>query len=93
MPFEFEPTDISDVIVITPKVFHDERGFFLESYNRRSLVSLGIVYEFVQDNHSRSARGVLRVRVQAWKRGNGVGSCLECSNIQALTARIEVEER
>lgn len=53
-------TAIPDVFMIEPKVFGDDRGFFLESYNRRSLVSLGIVYEFVQDNHSRSARGVLR---------------------------------
>ncbi len=51
---------IPDVFVIVPKVFGDARGFFMESYNRRSMAMLGIEDEFVQDNHSRSARGVLR---------------------------------
>lgn len=53
-------TAIPDVFMIAPKVFGDDRGFFLESYNRRSMAALGIDYEFVQDNHSRSAKGVLR---------------------------------
>ncbi len=53
-------TAIPDVFMVAPKVFGDERGFFLESYNRRAMAALGIDSEFVQDNHSRSARGVLR---------------------------------
>lgn len=53
-------TAIPDVFMIAPKVFGDERGFFLESYNRRSMAALGIDFDFVQDNHSRSAKGVLR---------------------------------
>ena len=53
-------TAIPDVFMIAPKVFGDARGFFFESYNRRSMAALGIDVEFVQDNHSRSARGVLR---------------------------------
>ena len=48
------------VKLISPQVFEDHRGFFLESYNRRRLAEIGITDEFVQDNHSRSARGVLR---------------------------------
>jgi dTDP-4-dehydrorhamnose 3,5-epimerase len=48
------------VKVLAPKVIEDRRGFFMESYNRRDLAQLGIVHEFVQDNHSRSTRGVLR---------------------------------
>ena len=54
------PTAIPDVWIIEPKVFGDERGFFFESYNRRTLAGLGLDGEFVQDNHSRSVRGVLR---------------------------------
>jgi dTDP-4-dehydrorhamnose 3,5-epimerase len=54
------PTELSDVLLIEPKVFGDDRGFFFESYNRRALVDAGLDAEFVQDNHSRSARGVLR---------------------------------
>lgn len=54
------PTVIPDVLIIEPKVFGDERGFFYESYNRRAMTDAGIPDDFVQDNHSRSARGVLR---------------------------------
>jgi dTDP-4-dehydrorhamnose 3,5-epimerase len=53
-------TAIPDVRLIEPKVFGDARGFFFESYNHRALVPLGIDADFVQDNHSRSARNVLR---------------------------------
>ncbi len=54
------PTAIPDVLLIEPKVFGDARGFFFESYNRCTLAELGVEAEFVQDNHSRSARNVLR---------------------------------
>lgn len=51
---------IADVKLIEPRIFGDERGFFYESWNRRRFEALGIDAEFVQDNHSRSARNVLR---------------------------------
>ncbi|MDX1502727.1 MAG: dTDP-4-dehydrorhamnose 3,5-epimerase [Thermoanaerobaculia bacterium] len=54
------PTAIPGVLRLTPRVFRDDRGFFLESWNRRSLAEAGLDLEFVQDNHSRSARGTLR---------------------------------
>jgi dTDP-4-dehydrorhamnose 3,5-epimerase len=55
------PTEIPEVLVLEPKVFGDARGFFLESYNRRDFAAAtGLDVEFVQDNHSRSGRGVLR---------------------------------
>ncbi len=54
------PTAIPDVLILEPKVFGDERGFFFESWNRRTLAALGLDVDFVQDNHSRSAKGVLR---------------------------------
>lgn len=53
-------TAIADVKLIEPKVFGDERGFFLESWNQNEFDATGITARFVQDNHSRSARGVLR---------------------------------
>jgi dTDP-4-dehydrorhamnose 3,5-epimerase len=53
-------TAIPDVVLLEPKVFGDERGFFFESWNRRTLAELGIDADFVQDNHSRSQRNVLR---------------------------------
>lgn len=54
------PTAIPDVLVVEPRVFGDERGFFFESWNRRALAQAGLDVDFVQDNHSRSSRGVLR---------------------------------
>lgn len=55
------PTSIPDVLIIEPKVFGDERGFFFESYNRRQFAELiGRDLNFVQDNHSRSVKNVLR---------------------------------
>ena len=54
------PTAIPEVLLLEPKVFGDERGFFFESYNRRTLAELGVNADFVQDNHSRSTKGVLR---------------------------------
>jgi dTDP-4-dehydrorhamnose 3,5-epimerase len=54
------PTAIPDVKLIEPRIFGDARGFFFESYNRRVFANAGIDAEFVQDNHSRSRRGVLR---------------------------------
>lgn len=54
------PTLLSDVMIIETPVFHDARGFFSESYHQRKFAELGLTAEFVQDNHSRSTRGVLR---------------------------------
>ncbi len=55
------PTAIPDLLIIEPKVFGDDRGFFFESFNRRKFAELiGRDVDFVQDNHSRSAKNVLR---------------------------------
>jgi dTDP-4-dehydrorhamnose 3,5-epimerase len=54
-------TKIADVLILEPKVFGDERGFFYESFNQEQFdTAVGRKVEFVQDNHSRSAQGVLR---------------------------------
>lgn len=54
-------TDLPEVLVLEPKVFGDERGFFYESFNAKTFAACtGVNTEFVQDNHSRSAKGVLR---------------------------------
>lgn len=57
---QFQPANISEILLITPKVFGDERGFFMETYQSRSFAEAGIQARFVQDNHSRSKQGVLR---------------------------------
>ena len=55
------PTDLPEVLILEPKVFGDERGFFYESFNAKAFAeATGLQREFVQDNHSRSQRGVLR---------------------------------
>ena len=53
-------TGIEGLYILEPTVFGDERGFFLESYSKRDFEEIGIPYEFVQDNHSKSKKGVLR---------------------------------
>ncbi len=61
MPYQIEATNIADVLLLTPKVFGDDRGFFFESFNQRDFEqALGHPVSFVQDNHSRSKHGVLR---------------------------------
>lgn len=57
---EFVSQKIADVILITPKIFEDDRGFFLETYSRRVFMENGINVDFIQDNHSFSKQGVLR---------------------------------
>lgn len=61
MPFTATPTVLPEVIVLEPKVFGDARGFFFESFNQRDFEqATGVTQAFVQDNHSRSSKGVLR---------------------------------
>lgn len=60
MPFEFEKPEIAGLVLIKPRVLKDARGFFMESYKLSEFRKAGIKETFVQDNHSRSARGTLR---------------------------------
>ena len=60
MPFEFEKQKIEDVILVKPKIFGDNRGFFMESYKKSEFFANGITTEFNQDNHSKSQAKVLR---------------------------------
>lgn len=58
--FEFEKTKIDGVYIITPKLFGDNRGYFMETYNENAFKEAGLNYTFVQDNQSSSKKGVLR---------------------------------
>ena len=61
MPYTVTATDIPEVLILEPKVFGDARGFFFESFNARDFAqATGLEVDFVQDNHSKSAKGVLR---------------------------------
>ena len=61
MPYTATPTNLPEVLLLQPKVFGDARGYFYESFNARDFAAAtGLTRDFVQDNHSRSAKGVLR---------------------------------
>ncbi|MGQ0552790.1 MAG: dTDP-4-dehydrorhamnose 3,5-epimerase [Planctomycetota bacterium] len=67
----FRPTQLAGVIVVEPKVFRDERGFFFESWRADRWKEGGVTGDFVQDNHSRSVRGTLRGLHAQWRRPQG----------------------
>ena len=58
--FEFHKTEIEGVFIIEPKVFGDDRGYFMETYKESDFLDAGLNYKFVQDNQSKSRKGVLR---------------------------------
>ncbi|MDD5028047.1 MAG: dTDP-4-dehydrorhamnose 3,5-epimerase, partial [Rhodoferax sp.] len=61
MPYTITTTSLPEVLILAPKVFGDARGFFFESFNARDFAQCtGLTVQFVQDNHSKSAKGVLR---------------------------------
>ncbi len=60
MPFQMHITPIEGLLVIEPKVFADERGFFMESFKASDFAAFGVTQNFVQDNHSKSKKGVIR---------------------------------
>ena len=57
---EFSPTRLPEVIMVRPRVFPDDRGYFMETWQEQKFAAAGIVARFVQDNHSHSVRGTLR---------------------------------
>ena len=60
MEIKVESRFLGDVVVLVPDVFQDTRGFFMETFRKDQFIDNGLPTEFVQDNHSRSTRGVLR---------------------------------
>ena len=60
MPFDFKKNPLEGLLIIQPRIFTDERGFFMESYKKSEFAAAGITEDFVQDNHSFSSKGVLR---------------------------------
>lgn len=60
MQIKIESKHLGDVVVVVPEIFQDDRGFFTETFRADQFQSLGLPTDFVQDNHSRSAKGVLR---------------------------------
>jgi dTDP-4-dehydrorhamnose 3,5-epimerase len=88
MRFERLPTRLDGPILIAPRSFPDDRGFFMETYRRNELAELGIGEEFVQDNHSRSARGVLRgLHFQV---GRGVSKLVRCARGEIFDVLVDL---
>jgi dTDP-4-dehydrorhamnose 3,5-epimerase len=77
VPFDVIETELDGPLLLAPKAFGDDRGFFVETYRRSDLMALGIRDEMVQDNHSRSARGVLRGL--HFTVGRGAGKLVRCA--------------
>ena len=82
------PTRLEGPILIEPIVHRDERGFFHESYRRGAFAELGIPEELVQDNHSRSARGI--VRGMHFQVGAGMAKLVRCSSGAILDAVVDL---
>ena len=75
-------------MLLEPRAFADDRGFFMESYRRSDFTELGIAEEFVQDNHSRSARGV--VRGMHFQVGRGVSKLVRCARGEVVDVLVDI---
>ena len=91
MAFEFKETHIPDVILIKPKIFKDERGFFIETYKYSEFSSYGIKEQFVQDNHSRSSKGVLR-GLHYQKNPAAQGKLVRCTEGEIFDVAVDIRK-
>lgn len=89
MPFTFRELDIPGVILIEPKRFEDSRGFFMELYRRSDFYRHGIRDYFVQDNSSRSARGVLR-GLHYQKTPHAQGKLVHCTQGEIFDVAVDI---
>jgi len=90
---ELIETRLEGPILIEPRVFRDERGFFHESYRREEWARLGVDHEFIQDNHSRSAQGVVRgmhFQSRGGPRDEGMAKLVRCSAGAILDVLVDV---
>jgi dTDP-4-dehydrorhamnose 3,5-epimerase len=92
MPFVFEKLKPEGLVLIKPKVFKDGRGFFVEAYKRSDFEKAGITGDFVQDNHSRSDRDVLR-GLHFQKRGHAQGKIMRCVGGRILDVAVDIRKR
>ena len=92
MPFEFEPQKIKDVILVKPKVFGDNRGFFMESYKKSDFYKNGITVEFNQDNHSKSSAHVLR-GLHFQKSPYGQAKLVRCSKGRIYDVAVDIRPK
>lgn len=88
MPFRILDTRLEGPLLLEPRAFADERGFFMETYRRSELAEAGVAEEFVQDNHSRSSRGV--VRGMHFQVGRGVSKLVRCARGEIVDVLVDI---
>lgn len=91
MPFEFKKLSIPDVCLIIPKTFGDARGFFLETYKLADFANAGIGEHFVQDNHSKSSKGVLR-GLHYQKAAHAQGKLVRCTQGRIFDVAVDIRK-
>ncbi|MDI6703421.1 MAG: dTDP-4-dehydrorhamnose 3,5-epimerase [bacterium] len=91
MPFDFKKLSIPEIILIKPKIFVDERGFFMETYKYSDLAKVGIKENFVQDNHSKSVRSVLR-GLHYQKNPRAQGKLVRCLKGKVFDVAVDIRK-
>lgn len=90
MDIRIESTHLADVVVLVPDVFRDARGFFMETFRADQFKALGLPHQFVQDNHSRSTKGVLRGLHFQWD--PPMGKLMRVSVGSAFLAAVDIRK-
>jgi len=90
MPLTVESRHLSDVVVIAPQVIGDSRGFFMETFRADQFLEMGLPTEFLQDNHSRSSKGVLRGLHFQW--APPMGKLMRVTNGAAFLVAVDVRK-
>jgi dTDP-4-dehydrorhamnose 3,5-epimerase len=88
VPFAVLETRLKGPLLLEPRAFADDRGFFMETYRRNELAEVGVAEEFVQDNHSRSTRGV--VRGMHFQLGRGVSKLVRCARGEIVDVLVDI---
>jgi len=88
VPFRVLETRLAGPLLLEPRAFADDRGFFMETYRRSELTEAGVGEEFVQDNHSRSGRGI--VRGMHFQVGRGVSKLVRCARGEVVDVLVDI---
>jgi dTDP-4-dehydrorhamnose 3,5-epimerase len=91
MPFSFESAHLAEIVIVTPQVLGDARGFFMETFRADQFQAMGLPVGFVQDNHSRSAKGVLRGLHFQWS--PPMGKLMRVTRGAAFLVAVDIRKR
>lgn len=91
MPFEFKKLELPEIILITPRIFRDERGYFLETYKHSDFAKAGITEDFIQDNVSSSGKNALR-GLHYQKNPDAQGKLVRCSKGEVLDVAVDIRK-